>query len=136
VVGLLILMALPVAAVVLTLKPASADLTTNNNDLLRTGWYPDESQLSPQTVEGGSFGQLFNSTVNGEVLAQPLVADNTLLVATESNYVYGMDPRTGAPLWSDYLGAPLVQATDEHISSCTDIVPTPPTSCTSPVRRW
>ncbi len=124
VVALLVLMVLPVVAVVVSLKPASADLTTNNNDLLRTGWYPDESALSPQVVEGGSFGQLFDSSVNGEVIAQPLVSDNTLLVATESNYVYGLDPRTGAPLWNDYLGAPLVQATDEHISSCTDIVPT------------
>lgn len=124
VVALLVVMVLPVVAVVVTTRQASADLTTNNNDLLRTGWYPDESALSPQTVESGSFGQLFNASVNGEVLAQPLVADNTLLVATESNYVYGLDPRTGAPLWSNYLGPPLVQATDEHISSCTDIVPT------------
>ncbi len=123
-VGLLLLTLLPIAALVVTPRTAGADLTTNNSDLLRTGWYPDESALSPQTVEGGSFGQLFNSSVNGEVLAQPLVSNNTLLVATESNYVYGLAPRTGAPLWSNYLGAPLVQATDGHISSCTDIVPT------------
>ncbi len=123
-VTLLVLTVLPLAALVANAKPAGADLTMNNNDLLRTGWYPDESALSPQVVEGGSFGQLFNASVNGEVIAQPLVANNTLLVATESNYVYGLDPRSGAQLWSDYLGPALVQATDGHISSCTDIVPT------------
>jgi iron transport multicopper oxidase len=121
----MVLAALPLAMVVTTPRVASAaDLDMNNNDLLRTGWYPDQSGLSPQVVQGGTFGQLFNSTVNGEVIAQPLVADNTLLVATESNNVYGLDPRSGASLWSDSLGAPLVQATDGHISSCTDIVPT------------
>ena len=67
---------------------------------------------------------LSNATLNGAVLAQPLVADHTLLVATESNNVYGLDPRSGAQVWNNYLGPPLVQATDGHISSCTDIVPT------------
>jgi hypothetical protein len=118
-------MVLSLAVIAATPKAARAsDLDTNNSDLLRTGWYPNESTLTPQVVQGGSFGQLFNSSVSGEVIAQPLVADNTLLVATESNNVYGLDPRSGAPLWSDSLGAPLVQATDGHISSCTDIVPT------------
>ena len=56
-VALLVVMVLPVVAVVVTPRLSGADLTTNNNDLLRTGWYPDESALSPQVVQGGSFGQ-------------------------------------------------------------------------------
>ncbi|MDX6604176.1 MAG: hypothetical protein QOF23_685, partial [Solirubrobacterales bacterium] len=60
-------------------------------DSLRTAWYPDEPQLTPQLLEGGGFGQDFNTSVQGQVYAQPLVSGRTLLVATEDNRIYGID---------------------------------------------
>jgi len=87
-------------------RPATADVTTNSKDALRTGWYPDQPNLSPGLVSGGSFGQQFSAAVNGQVYAQPLVANNTLLVATETNNVYGLDPATGAQRWTVNLGTP------------------------------
>ncbi|MDQ1460364.1 MAG: hypothetical protein QOI08_1848, partial [Actinomycetota bacterium] len=74
---------------------AKADVTTNNRDAARTGWYPDQPGLSPAVVGGGSFGQEFSAAVDGQVYAQPVLAGGTLLVATQNNKVYGLDPNTG-----------------------------------------
>ena len=49
----------------------------NSTNLLRNGWYPDEPTLSPATVTGGNFGQLFNASVDGQVYAQPVIAKGT-----------------------------------------------------------
>ncbi len=69
---------------------------TNAGDDLRTGWYPNQPSITPQLVSGGTFGQLWSTSVNGQVYAQPLLANGTLVVATEANNVYGLDPATGA----------------------------------------
>jgi len=79
---------------------------TRDGDDLRTGWYPDQSSLTPQLVSGGTFGQLWNATVDGQVYAQPLLANGTLLVATENNKVYGLNPASGALKWTVSLGTP------------------------------
>ena len=60
------------------------------------GWYPNQPTLTPQLVSGGTFGQLWSTSVNGQVYAQPLLSNGTLLVATETNNVYGLDPASGA----------------------------------------
>lgn len=90
-------------------------------DLLRSGWYRDQPGLSPQAVSSGSFGPLFSTTLNGSVFAQPLVFDGTLFVATQANWIYGLDPATGAIRWSRNVGTPW-DATD--ITGCFDIFPT------------
>jgi iron transport multicopper oxidase len=94
---------------------------TNSGDDLRDGWYPEESSLSPQLVSGGTFGQLWSTSVDGQVYAQPLLANGTLLVATENNKVYGLDPSTGTLRWPTPLdlGAPW-KASD---IGCGDLAP-------------
>ena len=72
---------------------------TNSGGNLRTGWYPDEPSITPQLLSGGTFGQLWSTPVEGQVYAQPLLADGAVLVATEDNKVYSLDPATGAPNW-------------------------------------
>ncbi len=79
---------------------ALAEGITNSGDDLRDGWYPEESSLTPQLLSGGTFGQLWSTSVEGQVYAQPLLANGTLLVATENNKVYGLDPATGALRWA------------------------------------
>ena len=76
---------------------------TNAGDDLRTGWYPNQPSLTPQLVSGGTFGQMWSANVEGQVYAQPLLANGTLFVATENNKVYGLDPTTGALKWSKPL---------------------------------
>jgi iron transport multicopper oxidase len=99
----------------------SAEIT-NSGDNLRTGWYPDESSITPQLVSGGTFGQLWSTPVEGQVYAQPLLDDGTLLVATEENEVYGLNPTTGALQWTKplNLGPPF---NAEEIG-CGDLAPT------------
>ena len=101
---------------------ALASGITNSADDLRTGWYPNQPTLTPQLVSGGTFGQLWSTAVSGQVYAQPLLANGTLLVATENNLVYGLDPATGASKWAKplNLGTPW-KAAD---IGCGDLAPT------------
>lgn len=97
---------LALASVSVGTAPAFAAGVTNSGDDLRTGWYPDQSSLTPQLVSGGTFGQLWSTVVDGQVYAQPLLANGTLLAATENNKVYGLNPATGATRWTLNLGTP------------------------------
>src|ERR1700737_506725 len=94
---------------------------TNAHDDLRDGWYPEQPSLTPQLVSGGTFGQLWSTNVDGQVYAQPLLANGSLLIATENNKVYALDPATGSPRWSSPLdlGTPWNPAD----LNCTDLTP-------------
>ena len=83
---------------------AHADEATVSQDDLRTGWDPSESALSSGSVAGSDFGQLFATQLDGQIYAQPLVVGNELIVATDNDYVYGVDKVTGAIEWTDDLG--------------------------------
>src|SRR3954463_10689013 len=76
--------------------PALADVLTSQGDPLRTGWDQAEPGLSPASVTGTNFGQLFATQLTGQVYAQPLVIGNTIVVGTEDDWVYGLDAVTGA----------------------------------------
>lgn len=104
---------LVVLAVVWSLAAGStalADGITNSGDDMRTGWYP-QAEIAPAVVKGGTFGPLWSAPVSGQVYAQPLVASTTssgettetVIVATETNHVYGFDPNgTGTKQrWDD-----------------------------------
>jgi List-Bact-rpt repeat protein/putative pyrroloquinoline-quinone-binding quinoprotein len=88
-------------------------------DSLRTSWYPDEPQLTPQLLENGGFGEDFTTAVQGQVYAQPLVSGNTLFVATEENWVYGIDRKSGEINWAKNFGTPWNPAD----IGCTDLQP-------------
>jgi hypothetical protein len=108
-------------------QPASEDTASQN--LLRDDWDPNEPSLSPATLRGGHFGQLFATHVDGQVYAQPLVVDNpgtattapstSVIVATENNTVYSIDGTTGKVNWSNHLGTPWSYT----VSHCKDLTP-------------
>lgn len=79
---------------------------TESAENLRTGWYPDQTLLTPQLLEDGDFGRNFDTPVRGDVYAQPLVDGNVLFVATEDNWIYGIDRQSGAILWQRRVGIP------------------------------
>src|SRR5579859_1570667 len=83
---------------------ARADDVTASQNTLRDGWDASEQGLSPAVLQGGSFGQLFSTAVQGQVYAQPVVAGSTVVVATQQDYVYGLDAASGAIRWSLSLG--------------------------------
>ena len=99
--------------------PASADVTTVAVDSFRTGWDRDEPKLTPSDVGAPDFGQLFTTQVEGQVYAQPVLAKNTLLVVTEKDKAYGLDPGSGAIRWTRDVGP----AWDVAALGCGDLVP-------------
>ena len=94
-----------------------ADDVTASLNKLRTGWDPGEPKLSPSVVSGGTFNRVFSTAVNGQVYAQPIVVGSTLIVATENDWVYGLNAATGAVQWSRSLGKPY------KITWCGDLTP-------------
>ena len=113
------------AAALVALLASSGALAagiTNSSEDLRTGWYPNESSITPGLVSGGTFGREWTANVEGQVYAQPLIDENTLLVATERNKVYGLDPASGNQLWSTALPGGASPWKPAEIS-CGDLTP-------------
>src|SRR6266511_2458951 len=98
---------------------ARADEHMAGHDTLRTSWDSKEPNLSASTVTGSNFGQLFATTVKGQVYAQPLVIGNTVVVNTEDDWVYGLDAATGAVKWAKDFGPPWPAST----IGCADLAP-------------
>ncbi len=73
---------------------------------LRAGWFNNSSTLTPGLVSGSSFGEMWNADVNGQVYAQPVVDNGTIVAVTESNDVYGFNEATGAQRWHRQFGVP------------------------------
>lgn len=108
-----------------------ADVYSVSYNTARTGWDASEPALTPAHVASASVGELFvtnlpmvaGNTESGlqrqQVLGQPLVAGGYLIVATEENRVYGLNPATGAIRWSRFLGPSWPVAT----IGCKDLVP-------------
>jgi hypothetical protein len=98
---------------------AGADVYTNNGDNARDGWYPDEPNLSPTSITSGDFGQLFSTQLDGAVYGQPLVDNGVLVVTTEADWIYGLDPVSGAILWSRNIGTAFNEGSQE---GCGDLL--------------
>jgi outer membrane protein assembly factor BamB len=111
---------------------------TNHNNAARTGRVSSETQLTPANVSGLKI--LFQSSVDGQVYAQPLCVTNQLvyqngisagkhsivIAATEHGSVYAFDAKTGAIYWQVSLldqGYSPVQASDPNLNGCTDLAP-------------
>lgn len=107
--------------------PVTNDYVTYHYDEGRTGWNPYETLLTPANVASASFGPLFTVNVDGDVIAQPLYAQNVIIpgngnhdvlyVATENDSLYAFDADSGALLWQvSYVnpanGTTAVPATD------------------------
>jgi predicted lipoprotein with Yx(FWY)xxD motif len=98
---------------------AHGDETTISSDVQRDGWDPNEPDLSPAVVAGGTFGQLFSTAVNGQIYAQPLAVGGSVIVATENDWVYSLNAQTGAVNWSLSLGP----AWPSSVAGCEDLTP-------------
>lgn len=121
---------LPLALCLLATMARASVITVSDNTL-RTGWDTNEPALTPARVASAAVGKLFETSLpkvvgnsqSGlqpqQILAQPLIADGYLIIATEENRVYGLDPVTGAIKWSRDLGPSWPVASID----CHDLVP-------------
>jgi hypothetical protein len=104
--------------------PAAAQgVVTYHNSQTRHGAYtvPGMTNAAAATM---TLDSNFNAAVSGAVYAQPLYwapkgGTAELIVATENNIVYALDPSTGAVLWSRALPTPAPQ----NQLGCGDINP-------------
>lgn len=96
----------------------AADVLTQHNSEMRTGWNDQERTLNPTSVNSPNFGLLFSRFVDDKIYGQPLYMQgvningqtrNVVFVATASDSVYAFDaddPNAAAPLWhASLLGA-------------------------------
>jgi hypothetical protein len=97
---------------------AQVSVTTQHNDVGRTGVNPHEMRLKPGTVDATHFGMLFKRVLDDQVYGQPLLVSNVrirggthdvVFVTTVNNSVYAFDANDAgreAPLWHVNFGTP------------------------------
>jgi hypothetical protein len=102
---------------------ARADDVTASQNLMRDGWDNGEPNMGPSVVP--TFTQLFDTPVSGQVYAQPLVVGSTVVVATENDWIYGLDATTGAVNWSTHFGTAwdIAKSPVPKLAKCTDLTP-------------
>lgn len=102
---------------------ARADDVTASQDLMRNGWDSGEPNMGPSVVP--TFTQLFDTPVSGQVYAQPLVVGSTVVVATENDWIYGLDAATGAVNWSTHIGIAwnITKSPVPKLANCGDLAP-------------
>ena len=114
---------------------ARADVTGYSGSPSISGWVGTQPDLLPTEVSDPAFGQRYDHAVNGNVYAQPLIADDgtgrrVLVAVTETNDAYGLSPDDASlEYWhqsSAFFGAPWViaKSSDSTLKNCTDITPT------------
>jgi hypothetical protein len=107
--------AISLAALSWSCSPAIAqvNVTTQQNDLARTGQNLAETILTTSNVNSTQFGKLFVLPVTGQITAQPLylsgvtinaTSHNVVYVATRSDLIYAFDANSNnganaSPLW-------------------------------------
>jgi outer membrane protein assembly factor BamB len=130
----------------------ATNITQYHVDSQSTGANLTETQLTPSNVNGADFGQLYNTPLDGEVYAEPLVLTNVTItagpntigtpgtytsvvfVATQHDSLYAIDAANGAILWqrtfldttnsNDHLpGATSVSTVPSEDTNSTDISP-------------
>jgi PQQ-like domain len=66
----------------------------------------------------------WTANLDGAVYGEPLVANGQLIVATENDSVYGLNPTSGATEWRAHLGTPESQSDLQgDLPGCGDIFP-------------
>ncbi len=90
----------------------SSDWTTYHRDRQRTGYIA--STPDPQ-----SLSKTWQKSLDGAVYAEPLVVGKHVIVATEGDSLYALDPNTGSVQWRTNVGTPVPQSS----LPCGDIDP-------------
>jgi hypothetical protein len=89
-----------VSLVVNMQSAAQVNVLMQHNNLKRTGWNNNETQLTQANVSSGNFGEIFSRQVDDQIYAQPLIMSNVsigggthniVIVATVNNSVYAFD---------------------------------------------
>ncbi len=80
---------------------STADWPTYHKDLMRSGVASGPRRSANVDLRWQS------PTLDGDIYAEPLTVGNSVLIATENDTVYALDPGTGDVQWSAHLGEPV-----------------------------
>ncbi len=83
---------------------SSTDWTTYHANNQRTGYIPD-------TPDPHSLSKFWGRKLDGSVYAEPLVVGNRVIVATEGDSLYALDPHSGSIMWHTNVGTPVPLST-------------------------
>src|SRR3989440_2442140 len=83
-----------------TAATSSSDWTTYHANNLRTGYIAD-------TPDPHNLSKIWSTQLDGSVYAEPLVVGNRVIVATEGDSLYALDPNSGSILWHTNVGTPV-----------------------------
>jgi len=87
-------------AISITPNTSSTDWTTYHANNQRTGYIPG-------TPDPHSLSKIWSIQLDGSVYAEPLVVGNRVIVATEGDSLYALDPNTGSVQWHVHVGTPV-----------------------------
>jgi len=94
----------PSPTTAITPVPAGADVwPVYHQNQQRTGQSPNTPPLT-------SLATRWNAHLDGAVWAEPIVVGENVIVATENDTLYALNPLTGAVVWSDHVGTPVPQS--------------------------
>jgi len=79
---------------------SSTDWTTYHVNNQRTGYIPD-------TPDPHNLSKIWSTQLDGSVYAEPLVVGNRVIIATEGDSLYALDPNTGSVQWHTNVGTPV-----------------------------
>ncbi|HZR39118.1 MAG TPA: PQQ-binding-like beta-propeller repeat protein, partial [Ktedonobacteraceae bacterium] len=88
------------SGVSITTAPKNGDWTTYHNDPARTGFLAN-------VADPHRLSQAWNVSLDGAVYGQPLVVNDHIIVATEGDTIYSLDPNSGKGLWQTNVGKPV-----------------------------
>lgn len=82
----------------------AAGWPTDHGNAQRSGWLPTQVHFRALTPA-------FTHALDGAVYGSPILAGSSLIVATENNTVYSLNPTTGVQIWAKHLHTPVNMAT-------------------------
>ena len=99
------------------LATAQVNLYVRGYNNSRTGANLEEQILTPANVNPTNFGKLYTVKTDGQIYASPLYVSNlsinggthnVVFIATMFNTIYALDADTGATLWTQNYGYPII----------------------------
>jgi outer membrane protein assembly factor BamB len=81
---------------------------------------PERTGQSAATPAVTTLATAWSANLDGAVWAQPIVVGGNVIVATENDTLYSLNPATGTVVWQDHVGTPVPQS---DLLGCGDIFP-------------
>jgi YVTN family beta-propeller protein len=114
----------PTAAATTPTPTPTPVLTPTPTPALTAAWpvyhqNTERTGQSPDTPAVGTLATAWTANLDGAVWAEPIVVGGDVIVATENDTLYALNPQSGAVVWQDHVGTPV----PESALPCGDIFP-------------